>query len=457
MRKEEKFVLVACDCETRVEYGVNSLLLRHPSNETVFVNPPQKVQRGLDSSVAAVCFEATYDCNLACRYCFMQNDESFSAKSGMMEISTAVAYLKKYCPSDKVSTVKISYMGGEPLLNMNLLVRVVDYCRKTYKKATFGMTTNGTRLGVMLCDAVTLNLNPQLKDLTIGEWLMRTGHSLTISMDGPKETHDRNRITKCGKGSFEATMKGLEGLADKHPNMKNRISFRATLSDGMEDCPLKERLIFFNELVTRGLGSSIHFEPVSVPGNKTGEALSQLKDQFKDAVDWVIEEVKTGRSPRWTDLIDRPFRRLVYRSPQLVSCGAGVGYMVCGVDGTIYACHRTEGSEVGSIKDGHDVERLHDWHDNTVFFQEPCATCDWRYLCGGSCRACNFTETGDLRKVSDFACGVRKLRMEAAVRLMVELTPEERERLAPRRMRKRPEEKTDSLTPAKNGGRVAKK
>ena len=86
------------------------------------------------------------------------------------------------------------FMGGEPLLEFELIKKCVSYIlqRKGDKKILFTMTTNGT---LMTEDVI--------------EFLVKYEFNLMISLDGDKKSHDINRRFKTGKGSFDIILENL--------------------------------------------------------------------------------------------------------------------------------------------------------------------------------------------------------------------------------------------------------
>jgi uncharacterized protein len=118
---------------------------------------PQMIERQLANMVQLV-FEVTEDCNLNCGYCGygeFYGDFTARHKSYMpFEIAkTILDYLLPYWESDKHSSFKreinISFYGGEPLMNMNLIQKIIDYTEQLefkYSRPIYSMTTNAMLL-----------------------------------------------------------------------------------------------------------------------------------------------------------------------------------------------------------------------------------------------------------------------------------------------------------------------
>ena len=129
-------------------------------------------------------------CNLSCTYCYKE-DLTTPAKGDLMELETArqaIDLLLDQTPAGGVSN--LVFFGGEPLSNMGLIRDAVSYAEDKAERHSvtldFSLTTNGTLLSD---DLITY-----LDDHRFG---------VTVSMDGPKALHDRNRKTIGGKGTYE--------------------------------------------------------------------------------------------------------------------------------------------------------------------------------------------------------------------------------------------------------------
>jgi len=73
----------------------------------------------------------------------------------------------------------IKFFGGEPLLEMDLMKKIVEYARKkNLSNINFELTTNG----------ILLNKN-------FLNWAKLNDVKLTISLDGDKKTQTRNRLS----------------------------------------------------------------------------------------------------------------------------------------------------------------------------------------------------------------------------------------------------------------------
>lgn len=376
----------------------------------------------------SVTLEATFACNLRCTYCFMSEDPDYVDCSKHMDFQTARDYLAKYANHSDVDQLGVSFLGGEPTLNMDLICRVVDHVRRNYGKRTFSVTTNGTQFSKKLRDAVTFDLNPKLGDISIGEWMSRHGFGVTLSMDGPRDVHDRCRIGPSGAGSFDEIMRNLESVKACAPKWMKRFTIRCTLGDDIveDGHGVLDRLRFFNGMIDDGYAGSVHIEPAKL----LPATLPHLSRQYEEASEWFIEEVKAGRRPRWGDM-EKVLSALYRKRPKAKNCGAGANYLTCGINGEIYACHRTLGAKIGTVAEGIDAEAASQWEDNRVYWLPACSDCEAKHLCGGGCRAAGFAEHGTTREPSETNCFVKKLRMRCALRMIDAMSEKELDAVCP--------------------------
>ena len=161
-----------------------------------------------------ICLNVTDSCNLACKYCFVQQKPHFMtidlAKQTIDWLINNLIKRNELPNVDKLEKVDVTFFGGEPtLLYDDIIVPLVQYAEEKYlNKVQFSITTNGTLLNKNRIDFLSNhNIIPLL------------------SIDGAKETQDFNRPQRNGKGSFDLVEANIDYLLDKFPN----TTFRATL------------------------------------------------------------------------------------------------------------------------------------------------------------------------------------------------------------------------------------
>ena len=140
--------------------------------------------------VKALCLHICHDCNLRCRYCFA-DEGAYHSEREFMSLETAISaidFLLKNSGERKV--LEVDFFGGEPLMCLDTIKKVVAYAReqgdKAGKKFLFTTTTNA-----LLLDGDAI------------DFFNREMENVVLSLDGRREVHDAIRKTKNGKGSFD--------------------------------------------------------------------------------------------------------------------------------------------------------------------------------------------------------------------------------------------------------------
>jgi uncharacterized protein len=139
-----------------------------------------------DLNYTSLTLNITGKCNMACKYCFA---DTSIAKSMTFEIAKK-AIDNMLAQKEDADEYSIFYFGGEPLLKKTLLRQTSEYAYqeitvKRNKKIKFLINTNAT-----LIDDEVIAIFKQY------------GFKVTVSLDGPREIHDINRIYSDGKGSY---------------------------------------------------------------------------------------------------------------------------------------------------------------------------------------------------------------------------------------------------------------
>ncbi len=146
--------------------------------------------------------------------------------------------------------INVAFLGGEPLINRAVLQEATIYANDTAATRNvhvgFSITTNGTLLKEEDAD-----------------FFERHGFAVTVSMDGLRDDHNRQRPFKDGTGSFDRVMERVRPLLARQRRMQ--VSVRATILPGNFD--LRTALEFF---LAAGF-HSVGFSPVLRSPTGAGE------------------------------------------------------------------------------------------------------------------------------------------------------------------------------------------
>lgn len=171
----------------------------------------------LQNKLKMIILQITQQCNLRCEYCaYSGNYFNRGHKNLRMSFETAKKGIEFLIDNSRdEDKVNIGFYGGEPLLEFELMKKAILYAKEISegKEVAFNFTTNGT-----------------LFTKEIIEFLISYDVQITISLDGPKEVHDKNRkfaVTGCG--TFEKLSKNLEFIKENYPEYITKIGFNAVL------------------------------------------------------------------------------------------------------------------------------------------------------------------------------------------------------------------------------------
>jgi uncharacterized protein len=140
-------------------------------------------------------------CNLDCTYCFYLSKEKISdgPGQGIMSDEVLEAFIRQYIADTTSDEVVFTWQGGEPMLRgLDFYRRVVEL-QSRYAKRGQRIENDLQTNGVLLDDAWC-------------EFLKAQRFLVGLSIDGPRELHDRCRPSKRGRPTFDEVMRGARLL-----------------------------------------------------------------------------------------------------------------------------------------------------------------------------------------------------------------------------------------------------
>ncbi|MBL8510776.1 MAG: radical SAM protein [Betaproteobacteria bacterium] len=151
-----------------------------------------------------VVVKVTERCNINCSYCYVFNkgDEGYKDHPVYMSQETIAAlgdFLNDAAKSMGATEVIVVFHGGEPLM---MKKRRFDQMCKTLQSK--------------IIDVATLRFSLQTNAMLIDqEWIDifdRYQISIGVSLDGPREVNDAQRIDHQGQGTYDRVVQGLQQL-----------------------------------------------------------------------------------------------------------------------------------------------------------------------------------------------------------------------------------------------------
>ena len=157
-------------------------------------------------------------CNLECAYCYyLDKADIYGGREPRMDLEMLETVIREYIAANDVPEVTFNWHGGEPLvLGLDFYRHAMDLERKYADGKTVFNTlqTNGTLL------------TPEWAD-----FLRENRFLVGISIDGPRDIHDKYRKDKGGAGTFDKVLRGIS-LLRAHGVEFNTMSTVNKVSEG---------------------------------------------------------------------------------------------------------------------------------------------------------------------------------------------------------------------------------
>lgn len=164
-------------------------------------------------SARTVTFQVTDSCNLACTYCYEINKGHHRmsmdvAKRFIDMLLSADENSNEYINPQNTNGVIIEFIGGEPLLEIDLISEITDYFISEMIRLQHPWLT---RYRISICSNGVLYFDPKWQAYMKRHW---KNLSFSISVDGCKELHDSCRVFPDGTGSYDKAIAGVRHFVD---------------------------------------------------------------------------------------------------------------------------------------------------------------------------------------------------------------------------------------------------
>ncbi len=377
-------------------------------------------------------------CNLDCKYCFYLEKENLypGHSDWKMPENVLETYVRQYIEAQSANVVSFAWQGGEPtLLGVDYFRKVVEFQKKYAggKHIENAFQTNGVLL-----------------DDRWGDFLAENKFLVGLSVDGPRELHDRYRVDKGGQPTFGRVMRALHTLKthgveyntlsvvhrynSRHPLEVYRFLKEAG-SGFMQFIPIVERVAQKPNreglvLIGPGARDAAQVSEWSVEPLQYGKFLCAIFDEWvRNDVGRTYVQIFDVALEMWLGM---PASLCVFRE----TCGAA---MAIEHNGDLYSCDHFVYPEnkLGNIMET-PLESLVNSGQQAKFglnkrdtLPRYCRECDVRFACNGECPKHRFIRTPDGEEGLNFLCAGYKLffhHIDAPMRFMAS---ELRERRAP--------------------------
>lgn len=352
--------------------------IEHPATQTLSYHLEHRVQK--------VTLQLTQNCNLRCDYCaYSGKYNQRTHNSGRMSLDTvkkSIDYAIEH--SDGVENLNIGFYGGEPLLEFEDLKNAVKYVDEKYhgRKVNYSITTNGT---IMSGEIV--------------KFLMEHDFSVLISLDGPKELHNKNRVFANGEGSFDKIMQNLRYVKDNYPVFFEKISFNTVVPPG-SDYQCIDHFFSANDIIEDNQLSKTTVSEFNIKDAVSYDDRYFVTYKYQ-SLKILMAALGFYSKKKISKLFSRDFVEIqrfydhLGKMPVCASCAHPGGPCIPGarrpmvdIDGNIFPCERvserSDAMRIGHVNTGCDTDKVDRLLNIGKLTEQECKRC-WNFAHCGLC------------------------------------------------------------------------
>ena len=173
-----------------------------------------------------ITFQVTDRCSLCCTYCYQHNKGTH-----VMDFETAKKFIDlllnpdpitvEWCDSRNSIAAIIEFIGGEPLLEIELIDQISDYFIEQCIAQDHPWQYNYM---FDICSNGVAYFNPKVQEY-LNKY--KSHLSFSVSIDGNKELHDSCRVFPDGSGSYDIAMAAVRDWVD---NKGGKMGSKMTLA-----------------------------------------------------------------------------------------------------------------------------------------------------------------------------------------------------------------------------------
>jgi uncharacterized protein len=341
----------------------------------------------------------TLKCNLRCKYCYIAKRELTISSSTAQKM---VDFIYRNTPSDE--KIDLGFFGGEPLLEFDVLERIVETIEShpmyAPERLELSVTTNGTVF------------TPK-----IAEFLRKHRILFCLSCDGPPGVQDLFRVFPDNRGSSAVVEQTIRQARETLPVvLVNAVYHPQTFR------LLPEAVRYFSSLGLR----QIYLNPdFSAPWSK--QEADELPEVYRQ-IGNLYTDYYIQRDPHFISLIDSKIAAILRGGYQpSEKCQMGKRELAFSPDGHVYLCERLVGSGevnehcIGHIDNGFRLGVPPCAGGRAACTNPECLECAVRDYCMNWCGCSNYFATGSYDRVGPFLCASERAAIQVAFRIFQEL------------------------------------
>lgn len=326
--------------------------------ENEFIKKVNEFKKGVNVKNAYI--HITDRCNLKCKGCYSEDERCDKKELSFNELTKVVNNLKP------LNLENIIISGGEPMIRKDL-DKILELIKTELKPDNLIVITNGTVHNFDMLE----NIAPYVDVLSV---------SLDTYSSDCKAFLREDKI-------FDRIMEFI----DRAKELDINLSILPTINHKNVD--------YINEYtkLSKKLGTNISFSLFTVKPDAENREFVLTTDDLKKIVDYYrVNEIEVEDVPLKDCLEGK------------CNCGTGEQLISVGTDGSLYPCHMLMEDEfkMGNLLEKdvmsllvHNAKRK---YGVEVDDMDGCKECEFKYLCGGGCRARAYLYTDKIASKDPF-------------------------------------------------------
>lgn len=325
-------------------------------------------------------------CNLKCSYCYLGDEKNLNFLDRDKLEKSIDFIIKNNTEGEKIY---LTFLGGEPLLNKDLIYEAVNIINNKYSKYSdlfkYRITTNCT-----------------LIDDEIIKFFEDNKFNVRVSIDGDEYTHNLNRISINKSISYETILNNIKKI------QKSNIeySIRMTISENTIELLYKNILYFYN------LGIKSYCLGFDTFASWSEKKLEEMNIQLLKVADFYVDKLESNEDI-FIDVFDGKFTSIIIDRENLFCSGGSKGHLNISSSGELYPCGFVINNnkwKIGTVNNGLDTCKLRKSIKSSIAKDIPCSECDIKFTCHArKCGFLNYAQTNYLNKPSTSTCNIEKI------------------------------------------------
>lgn len=352
----------------------------------------------IERCVRCVQLQVTRNCNFKCVYCSYAQVHKIERQHDTVNMSWDIAKSSidfLYMHSKDSPQVAITFYGGEPLLNYNLIKRSIEYSHSLFfcKDLSYHITTNASLLNEEIL-----------------RFFIKYRVNILISLDGDRYIQNKHRrYAHNGNNTFDDVLRNIKKIYSLDKKyFEQHVRYNAVI---FEDESKEDTFTFFRELGIRKAAVMIDY--ADKRGVDYMPSYNQARyDKYITSKKRLIREDKYIKF----DNILNTKNAISTEWHHNGSCIPGVSRLFVNVYGDFFPCEKTSEISsqcIGNVQEGLDVSKVTQLSNIGFLTQYECMNCWMMRFCDICLIKCFDVEKNELSaQTKQMHCNLQKSLVE---------------------------------------------